>query len=99
MTETPLLIDLVRQAWEKRAFPKAVTDKAITCLVDFLSCGLEAADLPWSRQSFALAARRPGPCPVVGEHGGYLPEDAAFANAVRGHGLVREDMHTGSIAH
>src|SRR5690606_32037822 len=25
--------------------------------------------------------------------------DAAFANAVAGHGLVREDMHTGSIAH
>ncbi len=99
MTENPLLIDLVRQAREKRVFPKAVTDKATTCLVDFLSCGLEAADLPWSHQSFALAAGRSGPSPVVGEQGSYLPEDAAFANAVRGHGLVREDMHTGSIAH
>ncbi len=25
--------------------------------------------------------------------------DAAFANAVMGHGLVREDMHSGSISH
>ena len=24
--------------------------------------------------------------------------DAAFANAVMGHGLVREDMHSGSIS-
>ena len=25
--------------------------------------------------------------------------EAAFANAVLGHGLVREDMHTGSVSH
>ena len=25
--------------------------------------------------------------------------DATFANAVAGHGLVREDMHTGSVSH
>ena len=25
--------------------------------------------------------------------------DAAFANVVMGHGLVREDMHSGSISH
>ncbi len=27
------------------------------------------------------------------------PGDAAFANATLGHGLVREDMHTGAVSH
>ena len=26
-------------------------------------------------------------------------QDAAFANAVAGHGLVREDMHAGAVSH
>lgn len=99
MSGTTLLTELVRQAYDWVDFPVAVRQKAAICLVDFLSCGLEAADLPWSRQAFALAAGRTGECAVVGETGSYPAEDAAFANAVRGHGLVREDMHTGSIAH
>ena len=28
-----------------------------------------------------------------------VASDAAFVNAVLGHGLVREDMHTGSVSH
>jgi 2-methylcitrate dehydratase PrpD len=99
MSGTALLTELVRQAYGRTDFPVAAREKAAICLVDFLSCGLEAAELPWSRQSFALAAGRTGGCAVVGETGSYPAEDAAFANAVRGHGLVREDMHTGSISH
>ena len=99
MADTALLIELVRQARAQTDFPGKVTDKAVTCLADFLSCAIEAADLPWSRQSFSLAGSRSGPCVIVGEAGSYSAEDAAFANAVRGHGLVREDMHAGSISH
>ncbi|WP_417408904.1 MmgE/PrpD family protein [Hoeflea sp.] len=99
MTAGTVLTALVDQAFEKDRFPEAAREKAVTCLADFLSCGLEAADLPWSRQSFALAAGRAGDCAIVGEAGGFTPEDAAFANAVRGHGLVREDMHAGSLSH
>ncbi|PJI41253.1 MAG: hypothetical protein CTR54_12600 [Rhizobium sp.] len=99
MADTTLLTALVRQARGKTDFPREAVDKAVTCLADFLSCAIEAADLPWSRQSFALASGRPGACVVVGEAGRFNAEDAAFANAVRGHGLVREDMHAGSISH
>ncbi len=99
MARTTLLSELVSQALGRTEFPQAVYDKAVTCLVDFFSCGLEAADLPWSRQAFALAGPSTGSCQVVGEAGSYPAEGAAFANGVRGHGLVREDMHTGSISH
>lgn len=99
MTARTVLTDLVDQAFEKNEFPEAAREKAVICLADFLSCAIESADLPWSRQSFALAAGRAGDCAIVGEAGGYTPEDAGFANAVRGHGLVREDMHAGSLSH
>ncbi len=36
---------------------------------------------------------------IVGAPGGVAASDAAFANAVAGHGLVREDMHAGAVAH
>lgn len=99
MAGTTVLTELVRQANGRTEFPQEVLDKAVTCLADFLSCAIEAADLPWSRQAFALAAGTPGRCVIIGESGGFAASDAAFANAVRGHGLVREDMHAGSIAH
>ncbi len=99
MTAGTVLTALVEQAFEKNEFPEAVHTKAAICLADFLSCAIESADLPWSRQSFALAAGRTGDCAIVGEAGGFVAEDAAFANAVRGHGLVREDMHAGSLSH
>lgn len=93
-----ILMDLVAQAFELDV-PAVAREKAAICFADFLSCALEAADLPWSRQAAQLCDGRDGPSPVVGEPATSSPEDAAFANAVRGHGLVREDMHTGSITH
>src|SRR6185503_5739229 len=68
-------------------FPEA-TAKVKIALLDFLSCVYESADLPTSRQAIEVAARAGGG-----------PAEAAFANAVLGHGLVREDMHTGSVSH
>lgn len=83
------------------ALPGEVIDKTKLCLLDLIGCAFESRDLPWSRQATGLAQ------PVTDGKGatvigspllaGY--GDAAFANAVMGHGLVREDMHSGSISH
>ena len=79
-----------------------VIEKIKTCLLDFAGCAVESRDLPWSMQAKALAQ------PVSGTSGGAsiiaTPivtsyADAAFCNAVMGHGLVREDMHSGSVSH
>jgi len=95
-----VLEDIVRQAFRFSAadISTDLKAKAQLCLVDFLSCALEAADLPWSQQAASVAAPY-GTGTIIGEAKLTTPDDAAFANAVRGHGLVREDMHTGSIAH
>lgn len=99
MKNSTLLRDLVAQARPSGGFPAEVRSKAATCLADFISCAIEAADLPWSRQALAVAAGGTGPCAVIGEAATVGALDAAFANGVRGHGLVREDMHAGSISH
>jgi 2-methylcitrate dehydratase PrpD len=65
--------------------PQSVVDKVKIGLLDLLSCVLEARDLPWGRQAIQVASCGTG--------------DAAFVNAVLGHGLVREDMHTGAVSH
>ncbi len=69
------------------------------CLLDFLACAFEAHSLPWARQAQALATDGAGPCAIVGTALKVPAGDAAFANSVAGHGLVREDMHTGSVSH
>jgi 2-methylcitrate dehydratase PrpD len=74
-------------------------EKLRICLLDFLTCALESRDLPISVQATRFAAMEQGAAPVLGTaHRAPVPQ-AAFANAVMGHGLVREDMHTGSISH
>jgi 2-methylcitrate dehydratase PrpD len=78
-----------------------VTDKVKLCLVDLIGCAFESRDLPWSRQAVQIAARVDGNggAAIAGCAGSFAFGDAAFANAVMGHGLVREDMHSGSISH
>jgi 2-methylcitrate dehydratase PrpD len=67
--------------------PQSVVDKVKIGLLDMLSCVFEARDLPWGRQAIQMAS-------------GFVSiGDAAFVNAVLGHGLVREDMHTGAVSH
>ncbi|HUF46060.1 MAG TPA: MmgE/PrpD family protein [Aestuariivirgaceae bacterium] len=73
--------------------------KAVTCLLDFFSCAFEAMEQPWTRQAVAVCARLDAGSTVIGRDFRTTAEDAAFANAVAGHGLVREDMHAGSISH
>ena len=79
--------------------PSGVVDKVKLCLADLIGCAFESRDLPWSRQALQLAERGDGGASIVGSSGSFTFGDAAFANAVMGHGLVREDMHSGSISH
>jgi len=83
----------------KDDIPQPVRDKVSLCLLDFLSCAFEAHALPWARQAAALATVGAGECTIVGTRKKVPAVDATFANAVAGHGLVREDMHTGSVSH
>ncbi|MGE3774001.1 MAG: MmgE/PrpD family protein [Gammaproteobacteria bacterium] len=94
----------LRMAAAARAFgaadlSAALIDEAKTCLRDLIGCACESRALPWSRQARATVAATPGGASIVGETGAFAAGDAAFVNAVMGHGLVREDMHAGSISH
>lgn len=84
-------------------FPAAATDKATLCLQDFLACALATHHFPWVRQAFEVARTNSGQpgqtAAIVGTPFLVGPQDAAFANAVAGHSLVRDDMHVGSVSH
>ncbi|HZP94157.1 MAG TPA: MmgE/PrpD family protein [Burkholderiales bacterium] len=103
--EEPLAARIARSAAavSARDLPGEVATKVKLCLIDFIGCAFEARDLPWSRQAAQLAQRvagdEAGGATVIGSPDGASCADAAFANAVMGHGLVREDMHSGSISH
>ena len=79
--------------------PPEVVAKVNVCLMDFLSAAYESLDLPWSRQALDIAQRGSGVATIAGSAARVPAGDAAFVNAVLGHGLVREDMHTGSVSH
>lgn len=79
--------------------PTRAREKLTLCVLDFLACGLEAHSLPWAKQAAALATDGAGVCTIVGTAKKVPANDATFANSVAGHGLVREDMHTGSVSH
>jgi 2-methylcitrate dehydratase PrpD len=80
-----------------------VVAKAKLCVYDLLSSALAAGDLPWSRQAAAIARRNSGSAAqgavIIGTSDVVSIHDAAFANGVRSHGLVRDDMHVGSVSH
>ncbi|MCT8989072.1 MmgE/PrpD family protein [Chelativorans sp. SCAU2101] len=80
------------------ALGRTPADKGKVCLLDFLSCAFEAIDLEWSRQARAVIGMG-GEAHVIGAAKTASAADAAFVNAVAGHGLVREDMHAASISH
>jgi 2-methylcitrate dehydratase PrpD len=80
-----------------------VVAKAKLCLYDLLSSALAAGELPWSRQAAAIARRNSGGSArgagIIGASGVVSIHDAAFANGTLSHGLVRDDMHIGSVSH
>ncbi len=79
--------------------PPEVIAKVKIGLLDFLSCAFEARDLPWGCQAIRMASAATGKATVIGTPVRSSPSEAAFANATLGHGLVREDMHTGAVSH
>jgi 2-methylcitrate dehydratase PrpD len=83
----------------KDQLPAEVIAKVKIGLLDFLSCAFEARDLPWGCQAIRMASAASGTATVIGTPVHSSPGEAAFANATLGHGLVREDMHTGAVSH
>ncbi len=79
--------------------PPDVIGKVKIGLLDMLSCAFEARDLPWGCQAIRMASAAAGQATVIGTSVHSSPSEAAFANATLGHGLVREDMHTGAVSH
>lgn len=91
---------MVRAARGFTDLSPAAIAKVKIALLDFLSCAYESLDLPPSRQAIQVAGRAGGgPASIVATDVRTSAAEAAFANAVLGHGLVREDMHTGSVSH
>jgi 2-methylcitrate dehydratase PrpD len=78
-----------------------VVEKVKLCLFDLIGCAFESRNLPWSKQAIGVAERvaEQSGATIIGSTIASTFGDAAFANAVLGHGLVREDMHSGSISH
>jgi 2-methylcitrate dehydratase PrpD len=74
--------------------------KAKLCLKDYLAAALTSTGRPWVEQALAVAALDSSTeAGIIGSATRASAETAAFANAVAGHGLVRDDMHLGSISH
>jgi len=92
LARAALAVDLGR-------FDPDVLAKAKACLLDFLACAFEARHHPWSAQAIRIARGIENGATIIGTDKAAAPCDAAFANAVLGHGLVREDMHAASISH
>ena len=85
-----------------RLSPEVVA-KAKLCVYDLLSSALAAGEQPWSRQVAAIARRNSGGvahgAPIIGTSDVVSLQDAALANGTLSHGLVRDDMHVGSVSH
>jgi 2-methylcitrate dehydratase PrpD len=76
-----------------------VVDQAKVGLLDMLSCALEARRLPWGEQAIRMVSGSDGKATVIGTAFRVAASEAAFANAVLAHSLLREDMHTGAVSH
>jgi 2-methylcitrate dehydratase PrpD len=88
------------QSFAAAPIPKDAVEKVKICLLDMLSCAYESLDLEPSRQAIKIASRAAGGCStIIATPFRVAAAEAAFANATLGHGLVREDMHTGSVSH
>jgi 2-methylcitrate dehydratase PrpD len=85
-----------------RMSPEVVA-KAKLCVYDLLSSALAAGAQPWSREIVAVARRNSGGvahgAPIIGTGDVVSLHDAALANGTLSHGLVRDDMHVGSVSH
>ena len=100
VSTAPLARRLVQSAQRYTDLPPEVIAKVKIAFLDMLSCAFEARDLSHSMQAVKLAEKaRGGKAAVIAAPFRAPAADAAFANATQAHGLVREDMHTGSVSH
>lgn len=91
-----------RLASELGAAQRSASDhvKAKACIIDSLAGAFASIDLPWSQQALSSLAPAPGgPCGILGRPEHATAPEAVFVNAVLSHGLVRDDMHLGSVSH
>jgi 2-methylcitrate dehydratase PrpD len=90
-------------AYSPRDVSPEVAAKAKLCVLDLLSSAFAARELPWATQAAALARQSSlgvaNGAGILGSSDVVSIQDAAFANGVIGHGLVRDDMHVGSVSH
>ena len=90
-------------AYSARDVAPEMAAKAKLCVLDLLSSAFAARDLPWAAQAAALARSSSlgvvNGAGILGSSDVVSIQDAAFANGVIGHGLVRDDMHVGSVSH
>ncbi|MES2999572.1 MAG: MmgE/PrpD family protein [Pseudomonadota bacterium] len=72
-----------------------------TLLRDQLAMQVGSSTLPWSRKilSFATERKLPGRSSVIASHLKMSAIDAAFVNAVYGHGFEYDDAHRESASH
>lgn len=99
--QEPLALRLARSAtaFSPVDLSAELIAKTKWCLFDLIGCAFESRDLPWSLQAKSTTQKTESGATVIGAAHRVGYGDAAFANAVMGHGLVREDMHSGSISH
>jgi 2-methylcitrate dehydratase PrpD len=98
----PALARRIARAAGPLSFERLAPDVATKVkigLLDLLSCAFEARTLPWGEQAIRTASRAAGRATIIGTPFRAAAGEAAFANAVLGHGLVREDMHTAAVSH
>ena len=101
----PLAVRMARalDAYSFAHLRPEVVAKAKLCVYDLLSSALAAGEQPWSRQALAIARRNSGGAAhgaaIIGTSDVVSLHDAAFANGTLSHGLVRDDMHVGSVSH
>ncbi len=81
-----------------------VVAKAKLCVLDLLASAFASSELPWAAQAVDVARKSSGALAtggagIIGTREVVAIPDAAFANGVLGHGLVRDDMHVGSVSH
>lgn len=101
----PLAVRMARAlgAYSFARLTPEVVAKAKLCVYDLLSSALAAGEQPWSRQVIAVARRNSGGsqhgAAIIGTAEVVSLHDAALANGTLSHGLVRDDMHVGSVSH
>jgi len=102
-SKAPLLLQFASILVSPPQHTDAVKDKVRLCLMDFLTSAYSTSAFSWVQQArqmvLANSGTTRGGAPVLGTDDRVSVQDAAFANAVAGHSLVRDDMHLGSVSH